>query len=81
MIIGDQIGPQPEGVVVISSFPDPPHDRVILEVDRIVDQHLHRIAEKYGAKSIAVRVSMDDGGSPAGLAVGSAPVTPTPARP
>lgn len=60
------IGEQPEGVVVLASHPEPSMGVVLLEVDRLDEAFLHRIAASHGSRTIAVRVvGPSRGGRPA----------------
>jgi imidazole glycerol phosphate synthase subunit HisF len=41
---------------IYNAGPDPEHDRVIIETDRVNDQLLEAIAARFGVDVIAVRV-------------------------
>jgi hypothetical protein len=65
----DLIGPQAEGVNVLASYPDPVHNRLILEVSVLDDAFLARAARTYGSDLLAIR-EVRDPSSENGPAVG-----------
>lgn len=62
-IIDGAIGPQPGGAVVYASYPDPAHDRVILEASQAPDAFLYALAGRFDATAIAVYVQPSHRGS------------------
>lgn len=66
VLMNDVIGKQPEGLTVYASYPDPENNRVIAEVANPNDAFLYRLADKFPAEAIAVRiVEQSDVGEPA----------------
>jgi len=59
------IGRQPEGVVVRSAFPDPEHNRIVIEVAELHEALLQRLAASWDPSAIAVRLVEDVVGGPA----------------
>ena len=53
-IVDGAIGRQTGGRIVYASYPDPEHDRVILEVDQVTDPFLYDLASRFDATAIAV---------------------------
>jgi hypothetical protein len=58
------IGRQPEGVVVRSAFPDPEHNRIVIELAELDEALLQRLAASWDPSAIAVRLVEDVVGGP-----------------
>jgi streptogrisin C len=66
LVMDKVIGRQPEGVTVIASYPDPQNNRIIAEMATLNDSFLFRVADQYGANSVAIRLVKDgNAGGPA----------------
>jgi hypothetical protein len=59
------IGKQPEGLTVVTSYPEPEHNRIVAELNLINDAFLYRLAASYGTEAVAVRRTEVDAGMPA----------------
>jgi len=58
-VLDRAIGPSPEGPMVISDYPDPASNRVILEVTEAPDAFLYGLAARFDPSAIAVLVIGD----------------------
>jgi hypothetical protein len=72
-LMDEVIGRQPEGVIVIASYPEPEHNRIVAEVAKIDDAFLYRLARSYGTAAIAVRLTEADAGMPASREADTSP--------